>query len=450
MQMIEKLIGRAGWIKHYNAGPFLDERNHYLAYLQGIGQGSDRLRKINRLLLGIANQIDLTQNDFVDAVQLKQATESWAASIIPHACASTRQHEMRDFTHIGKRWLSFLGKWRSANLSHQLEEELGAFLAHLKNGRGYTEQTLKTRQYALRQFFIWLSAKGCSLAEVRPETIAAYFVEHKDRAWSRATIAAYTESLRSFFCFAEQRHWCVPGIKSAIQRPRIYALSGIPQGLAWKDVQNLIASVNTNRPSHIRDRAAILLLTVYGWRIGEATGLTLDDIDWQAERIYIKRLKRRTRQEYPLVPIVGDAILKYLKEVRSRAPYRHVFMTVTAPYRPCTIRGLGSCIARHIRALGLKLPRYGPHTLRHACAAHLLSQGFSLKEIGDHLGHESPCSTQIYAKVDDCGLRQVAEMNLGFGARYVDGPKIEVQREWVVDRLANLREVGNVSLGGVL
>ena len=46
MQMIEKLIGRAGWIKHYNAGPFLDERNQYLAYLQGIGQGSDRLRKI--------------------------------------------------------------------------------------------------------------------------------------------------------------------------------------------------------------------------------------------------------------------------------------------------------------------------------------------------------------------------------------------------------------------
>ena len=109
MQMIEKLIGRAEWIRHYNAGPFLEERSQYLAYLQGIGQSADRLRKINSLLLGIANQIDLTECDLVDANQLKQATESWiATSIVPDACTSTRLHATRDFTHVGKRWLTFL------------------------------------------------------------------------------------------------------------------------------------------------------------------------------------------------------------------------------------------------------------------------------------------------------------------------------------------------------
>jgi site-specific recombinase XerD len=51
--------------------------------------------------------------------------------------------------------------------------------------------------------------------------------------------------------------------------------------------------------------------------------------------------------------------------------------------------------------------------LRHACAAHLLAERFSLKEIGDHLGHRSAKTTRIYAKVDLPGLREVAAFDLG-------------------------------------
>jgi site-specific recombinase XerD len=51
--------------------------------------------------------------------------------------------------------------------------------------------------------------------------------------------------------------------------------------------------------------------------------------------------------------------------------------------------------------------------LRHACAAHLVAERFSLKEIGDHLGHRSAKTTRIYAKVDLAGLREVAAFDLG-------------------------------------
>ncbi|MDD2897999.1 MAG: tyrosine-type recombinase/integrase [Desulfuromonadaceae bacterium] len=53
-----------------------------------------------------------------------------------------------------------------------------------------------------------------------------------------------------------------------------------------------------------------------------------------------------------------------------------------------------------------------PHALRHACATHLLSEGFSLKEIGDHLGHQSSSATRIYAKVDLAGLCEVAAFDM--------------------------------------
>jgi hypothetical protein len=41
-----------------------------------------------------------------------------------------------------------------------------------------------------------------------------------------------------------------------------------------------------------------------------------------------------------------------------------------------------------------------------------VAEGFSLKEIGDHLGHRSAYATCIYAKVDLAGLREVANVDL--------------------------------------
>ena len=82
------------------------------------------------------------------------------------------------------------------------------------------------------------------------------------------------------------------------------------------------------------------------------------------------------------------------------------------PFRPLVPSSLGRAVERRLHALGLTLPHYGPHVLRHACATHLLSQGFTLKEIGNHLGHRSPEATCIYAKVDLGALRAVGDFDL--------------------------------------
>jgi site-specific recombinase XerD len=66
-----------------------------------------------------------------------------------------------------------------------------------------------------------------------------------------------------------------------------------------------------------------------------------------------------------------------------------------------------------LRAIGIRVSPRGAHCLRHACARHLLASGFTLKQIGDHLGHRNANATLSYAKVDLAGLRQVAEIDLG-------------------------------------
>jgi integrase/recombinase XerD len=230
----------------------------------------------------------------------------------------------------------------------------------------------------------------------------------------------------------------------------MYSYESLPQGPTWTEVQSLIASVNGNRPAHIRDRAVILLLAVYGLRIGEVCALTLDDIDWDGERIHCRRPKQRTANAYPLTKEMGEAILRYLQEVRPRCSHRELFLKINTPHRPIVASSLKSQVRAHIRRLGIQLPHYGPHVLRHSCATHLLSEGFSLKEIGDHLGHRSAETTQIYAKVDHQSLREVAAFGLTDLTALLDDLQVKSKPHQIGFRLDDLRKVANLNLGGVL
>ena len=155
-----------------------------------------------------------------------------------------------------------------------------------------------------------------------------------------------------------------------------------------------------------------MLFAVYGLRAGEVWGLRLEDFDWEREMFTVVSSKAKRARSFPLTRSVGDAILRYLREVRPRSPHRELFLSLKPPFRP-VYTSLWGMVARRLRSLDVTLPHYGPHALRHACAGRLLATGLSLKEIGDQLGHRNPETTRIYAKVDLVGLRQVADFDLG-------------------------------------
>ena len=79
-----------------------------------------------------------------------------------------------------------------------------------------------------------------------------------------------------------------------------------------------------------------------------------------------------------------------------------------APSRPLSASALYDVVASHLPTTDRPRKGRGPHGLRHACARHLIEAGLSFKEVGDHLGHRSPDSTRIYAKVHLAALRLVA------------------------------------------
>jgi site-specific recombinase XerD len=242
---------------------------------------------------------------------------------------------------------------------------------------------------------------------------AAIARKGKQDGYARVSIQHYIDSLRAFFRYAEQSGRCRPGLAAAIMSLHLFADEGLPKGPAWSDVQLLLANTKSDHSKDIRDRAIIMLFAVYGMRVGEVRGLKRDDLDWERELIYLTRPKPRRRQSYPLSYTVGEAILRYLKKVRPRICRREVFLTLKAPFRPLSSGSLYDLVSDRLRVLGVSLPHYGPHSLRHACATRLLAEGLSMKEIGDHLGHRKADTTRVYAKVDLAGLQQVADFDLG-------------------------------------
>jgi integrase len=157
----------------------------------------------------------------------------------------------------------------------------------------------------------------------------------------------------------------------------------------------------------------LMFFAIYGLRSGEVAKLRLEDFDWEHEILTVWRPKQRRTQQYPLLQEVGHAVIRYLREVRPACVNREVFLTLKAPYRPLSPGSMHHLTQKRFAQLEIVSPRRGPHSLRHACATWLLSEGFSLKEIGDHLGHRSSFATQTYAKVDISGLREVATFDLG-------------------------------------
>ena len=76
------------------------------------------------------------------------------------------------------------------------------------------------------------------------------------------------------------------------------ALGFISRNCRWvpqPDVQRLLASTETNRKTDIRDRPILLLLAVYGLRVGEVQRLRLEDVNWEKKTLTITATKQRSR-----------------------------------------------------------------------------------------------------------------------------------------------------------
>lgn len=411
--MFEELFKFPSVIARHESAPYAEERKRYLSHCaqQGYARATLLLRAYE--LLWVARKLCAYPDLNVTMEQIRAVAKDWAQR--ERECGhplNVPGIQVR-FVRVAKLWLQFLGCLQEPKEPIPFAHLITDFSTWMEHERGLSSMTIQRWWGYLKQFLCWYADKMRPFAVARVVDVDEFLATCDTRGCSRVSINNTATALRAFFRYAGKKGWCASSLAEAIKGPRIYAQENLPLGPSWDDVNRLLASMETNQSVDIRDRAIVMLFAIYGFRATEVAKLQLEDINWEHDQITLCRVKGRGSQVYPLLPTVGNAIARYLREVRPQSSRREVFLTLAVPLRPISRAGLYSLTSRRMLKLGIRTSHRGPHSLRHACAAHLVSEGFSLKEIGDHLGHRSSSATRIYAKVDLQGLREVAGFDLG-------------------------------------
>lgn len=400
--MFEQLFKDRLTIAKHRNGPLSSEREAYLRKRKAEGYSADTLtRHAGELLLVAA-----TLRNPAAGVTLQDIAKS---SKRRTAKPNIKTMSERRYMSLATKWCKEMGvlKEEASPITALVED----YVSFLQAVRGLSSKTIVHHRWYVTDFLKWLSTqsdRSNPLKGVCAQQVDQFFINRCSERWTRASAACAARVLRSFFRHAHQSGFCPLPVADSIQSPRIYGLEKLPAGPSWHDVARVVEQMDNSRKADIRDKAVVMLCAVYGFRSSEICQLKLDDLDWENARIRVWRSKQRRRQEYPLVPGVGEAIIQYLRQVRPRSQRREVFLLLNAPFGTLTAQVVYEIVSRRYAKLGIASRNRGPHSLRHACAARLIDQGFSLKEVGDHLGHRYASVTSTYAKVDLRSLREVA------------------------------------------
>ena len=310
-----------------------------------------------------------------------------------------------------RRLLEYL---RSANIvptpTYQPSEPviLLNYLNFLRKHRGVVEQTIKDHHRHVSRFLVHAGMEG-QIEELRTlsvEQVDRFFVE-TTKQLKRTSLSHICSAIRGFLKYLHMTEVLPRDLSTQVMTPRLYSLETLPRGIDWEQVERTLATVDRESIQGRRDYAVLTLLAYDGLRAGEVAALCLKDIDWRHDKITVRRSKRDTVDTVPLVPVVGEALVDYLR-YRPASPYPQIFLKVIAPCGPLSPPCISYLARKHLLAAEVKATRLGSHTLRHAQAIRLLRMSFPLKTIGDILGHQSPQSTFIYTKAAVEDLRTVA------------------------------------------
>jgi integrase/recombinase XerD len=283
------------------------------------------------------------------------------------------------------------------------------FFEYLAAERGLRPESIVGYRHHLACFEAYLDRIGVTgLAELSPAILSAFVAERAGAGLAKTTVRSGCGVLRVFLRYAHRQGLVASDLSKAVEWPPAYRLADVPRSISWAEVARVLGGVDRRTPCGKRDYAILLLLVTYGLRAREVAALTLDDIDWRRDRLAVPGRKAGHSTAFPLSAVVGEALVDYLRHGRPPSTDRHVFFRAVAPVRPVSRVAVSACAKHYLVKAGIEVPRPGSHTLRHTCVQRLVDDGFGFKAIGDFVGHRSPASTEIYAKVAIEPLRQVA------------------------------------------
>jgi integrase/recombinase XerC len=290
----------------------------------------------------------------------------------------------------------------------ELQESVARFLAELTI-RNVSEHTLRNYASDLAQFAEYFTPPGES-----PPAPAAFtalnlreWMGHMfDRGLTAISIRRKLAAVRSLFHFLAREGTVPTNIARLVRTPK--APKKIPSVPGAEQTNNLVDAVVAGREELARphpERDALLFELLYGCgvRVSELVGMNLDDFDRSEQWIRVRGKGKKERQT-PYGAKAGAALGKYLA-VRPSSPGEKALL-LNHHGKRLSARGAHGIVKFYARMIAGDSSLH-PHTLRHAFATHLLSEGADLRAIQELFGHSQLSTTQKYTQVSLVDLMAV-------------------------------------------
>ncbi|GAB6875789.1 tyrosine recombinase [Thermaerobacter litoralis] len=289
-----------------------------------------------------------------------------------------------------------------------------AYLDHLRLERGLAPRTLQAYGADLAAWCAFMGLEAPvgvpALAAVRGRDLRRWLAHLEERGLARSSVTRKLAAVRGLFRFAVREGWLPSSPAARLAGPRVRRR--LPRVYTPEEALALLEAAAVGAgPASLRDRAIVEMLYGCGLRVGELSGLDLEDVDLDGGwlRVYGKGGKERI---VPLVGPVAEALRAYLEtgrprllEGRQRRPCRPADRAAVFLNRwggrlsPRSIQA----IVRRVGAAVARLQAH-PHLLRHTFATHLLDGGAGLRAVQELLGHASLAATQVYTHVSRARL----------------------------------------------
>lgn len=282
-----------------------------------------------------------------------------------------------------------------------------AFAEHLRVEKGRSAHTVRAYLGDLRSLDHHLAETGVGgLPDVRLADLRGWLGSLGDAGTSRSTISRRAAAAKGFFRWAVRtRHLAADPSLRLVAPGKDKHLPGVLRSGQAGDLMDLAAVASDDEdPIHVRNRAMLELLYASGMRVGELTGLDVDDVDLEqaTARVLGKGDKERI---VPFGTPATEALLAWLSvrpQVATHESGPALFLGRRG--RRVDQRQVRSSLQALLRHLP-DVPPLSPHGLRHSAATHLLEGGADLRTVQELLGHASLATTQVYTHVSVDRLR---------------------------------------------
>lgn len=280
------------------------------------------------------------------------------------------------------------------------------FVEHLES-QNYSRKSIKIYNDNVKRFFSFIKDKNIPrIQDVTLQDIESYQADLIEHNLSINSIDVYIRALKQYFKFIELQGVIFENPMENLKRPKIKnKIRFVP---SVKSMIELIDGIDTITKDGIRNRAIIETLYSCGLRLNELLGVTLHDVDFRNQQIRIYGKGRKER----MLPLTKQAVLyiqKYLDEVRPNLVKNidENYLWVSNYGNRLSERALQRIVSELARKAGLKYV-YTVHTIRRACATHLLQNGAEPLMIQELLGHSNLKSLSQYLKLS---IRDIKKMH---------------------------------------